>query len=77
VQTINYSTKDLGEAAMLLCKGQTIERLERKGNICWFVYTDPKSCLVLSNHYYFGELTVNARSYFESVNRLKKLIFNR
>lgn len=75
-QTEEYKTKDLPESAALLYKNQKLIRIEKQGKICWFVFFDKSACENLSKEFFFGELTVNAREYYEAVVRLKHRIFS-
>lgn len=74
--TTEYSTKDLGEAGALIVKGQKLIRMDREGKICWFVFEDKEICERLSNQFFFGELYVNAREFYEALGRLKNRIFS-
>lgn len=71
-----YKTKDLAEAGALIIMEQKLIRIEREDRICWFVFTDVKKCQELSSEFFFGELLVNARVYYEALNRLKNRIFS-
>jgi len=75
--TTEYSTKDLGEAGVLIVKDQKLLRIDRKGKTCWFVFEDKEECERLSNQFFFNELLVNAREYYEVLRRLKNRIFSR
>jgi hypothetical protein len=75
-QTEIYKTKDLAEAAMLIVKGHELFRIDREGVICWFIFKNKDECEDLSNNYYFTEILVNARSFYEVMKRLKNLIFS-
>lgn len=70
-----YKTKDLAEASALLTKEQKLLRIEREGRICWFVFENRASCQQLSNKFFFDDLLVSARKYYESMMRLKNRIF--
>ncbi len=70
-----YKTRDLAEASALITKGQEIKRIEREGVICYFIFNDGETCKELSNKFFFGKLQVNAREFYESMNRLKNRIF--
>jgi len=71
-----YSTKDLGEAGVLIVKDQKLLRIDRKGKTCWFVFEDKEECERLSNQFFFGELQINAREFYDALNRLKQKIFS-
>ena len=70
-----YKTKDLAEAGVLIIKKKQLIEIERQGKICWFIFDDKKLCERISNEFFFGELLVNAREYYEALNRLKSRIF--
>lgn len=72
-----YKTKDLAEAGGLIVKKQNLIRIDRKGTVCWFVFQDKKMCEEIANKFFFGEVLVNAREYYEVLNRLKNRIFSR
>jgi hypothetical protein len=70
-----YRTRELSEAAVLLLKGQHLLEINRIGKISWFVFEDKRQCEKISNEFFFGELLVNARTYYETITRLKGRIF--
>lgn len=72
-----YKTKDLAEAAALVVKKTPLLDIERDQSTCWFVFENKKECERLSNLFFFGELLVNAREYYEVMARLKNRIFSR
>ncbi len=71
-----YKTKDLAEAGALIVKKQSLLNIERNGKVCWFIFADGESCQKMSNNFFFGEFLVNARDYYEALNRLKNRIFS-
>ncbi len=71
-----YKTKDLPEAAALIYKKQNLLRIDRQGRICWFIFDNKIECEQLSRDFFFGELIVNARAYYEIVVSLKHKIFS-
>lgn len=75
-QTEGYKTKDLAESAALIIKNIRLIRIDREGRICWFVFDNKEECEKLSNQFFFGELQVNAREYYEALGRLKNRIFS-
>ena len=72
-----YSTKDLAEAAAILTIGGDLEKIERTGDICWFLFKDYQKCRDWSELYFYGDLIVNAREFDQSLKRLKQMIFNK
>lgn len=72
-----YSTRDIGEAASLIVRKQKLIRIDRDNRICWFVFENIEECKKLSSDFFFGELLINARDYYEALGRLKNRIFSR
>lgn len=70
-----YKTKDLAEATALTTTGNNPTRIERDGKTCFFIFNNKEKCIDISNKYFFGKLTVNARDFYESMTRLKNRIF--
>jgi hypothetical protein len=70
-----YKTRDLAEATALITTGNNLLRIDRHSSICFFIFDNATQCQVISNKYFFGELNVNARNYYESMVRLKNRIF--
>lgn len=76
MKTDIYKTKDLAEAGVLIIKKQKLIRMDREGRICYFVFENKTECEKLSSQYFFGEILVNARNYYETLNILKSRIFS-
>ena len=72
-----YVTKDLSEAASLVCKGAKLLRLQQESDFFWFVFQNKSSCEELSNAYWNGELQVSAKSYSNTLKELKDRLFSR
>lgn len=72
-----YLTRDIGEAATLIVKKKKLIRIDRDNRICWFVFENIEECKKLSSDFFFGELLINARDYYEALGRLKNRIFSR
>jgi hypothetical protein len=70
-----YRTKDLAEASALITTGNILVRIERENKVCFFVFDNRTNCQAISNKYFFGELSVNARNFYEAMVRLKNRIF--
>lgn len=70
-----YRTRDLAESAALIVQHQRLIQVEREGRICWFLFENKETCEQISNQFFFGELSVNARDYQEAIARLKNRIF--
>lgn len=71
-----YLTKDLGEAAALLCRDIKLLRLQKENNFFWFVFENIKECQVSSNNYWFKRLLVNAKTFKDALDTLKNRIFS-
>lgn len=71
-----YKTKDLAEASFLLAKGKTLQRIEREGKICWFIFLNELECKQLTDLFWFGDSTVNGKSFYEAIQTLKNRIFS-
>jgi len=76
METQQYKTKDLAEAACLITTKKRLVQVDRNSSICWFVFDDQKACEALSREFFFGEVLVNARDFYEALNRLKHKIFS-
>ena len=76
VNNADYRTKHLAEAAMLLTMRRVLVEIEREGNVCFFVFENKKRCEELSKQFFFDTLLVNARDYYDAMNRLKNRIFS-
>ena len=75
-QTETYKTKDLGESAALIIKNMRLIRIDREGRICWFVFEKNRESEEITKEFFFADLMVNAREYFETIRRLKSLIYS-
>ena len=75
--TNEYQTKNIGEAAGFIAKNIKLIRIDRENEVCFFVFEKKSECEKLSKDFFFGELLVNARIFFESEKRLKQLIFTK
>ena len=70
-----YKTKDLSESAALLLSKQHLLEIKREGKICWFIFENKQECAQISDKFFFGDLLVNAREYYQALATLKKRIF--
>lgn len=68
---MEYKTKDLPEVAALIIKKQKLLSTRRDGNIFWFVFEFDRHCEEISTAYYYGDLQVNAREFYETMKMLK------
>jgi len=75
METQEYKTKDLGEAAALLERGVKLCRLDRYPRHIMFIFEDSKATANVSYLYYFGKLMVIAKAYNEALQTLKDRVF--
>jgi hypothetical protein len=75
IQTENYRTRDLAEAAALTVMKRVFINIEKDGHTCWFIFENKARCEQISHQFFFDTLLVNAREYHEALSRLKKRIF--
>ena len=72
-----FKTKDLSEATALLTLGSKIVGTEKVDKTIWFIFEDEPKSQEIVKEFWFGECLVNARSYHDSLNKLKTLIFKK
>jgi len=71
-----YKTKDLGEAAALVCKSAKLLGLQKENDFYWFVFSNTRFCEEISNKYWFSnDLLVNAKTYQDALRTLKDRLF--
>lgn len=70
-----YITKDLGEAAALVCSSAKLLRLQKESKFFWFIFANKPFCEQLANDYWSGDLKINARQYNEALRSLKDRLF--
>ena len=73
-----FRTKDLNEAAFILCKGARLLRLEKDEmtNDFYFVFVG-RNCEDLANQFWAREGSVPAKDYSDSLRTLKDRLFAR
>lgn len=74
--TEEFSVKDLGEAAVLLMAGIPLMEVRTTDGVCWFVFDNKDQCRAISNSYWFSEYLVDAKTFRETMSRLKNRIFS-
>jgi hypothetical protein len=77
LQSVAFKTKDLAEGALLLAKGQHLNELKWDRDVCWFVFENADTCREISNQFWFGKCPVDAKTFSDSINKLKNRIFSR
>lgn len=70
------AVKDLGEAAVLLMAGMSLVEIKNIEGIYWFVFDDKNQCQTISDSYWFSNYSVDAKTFRETMNRLKNRIFS-
>jgi len=70
-----YCTRDRPEAAVLYSHHQKLLRLKKEAEHFIFVLRDKQTCEKLANAFLNRELTVDAKTYAESLRTLKDKIF--
>jgi hypothetical protein len=71
-----YKTRDLGESAALLLSNAHLVNFAREGKIVWFYFEDAAIYKKLSDEYFFGQIKVNARDFYQAMTKLKNRIFS-
>lgn len=70
-----YATKDLGEAAALICSSAKLLRLQKENKFFWFIFADKTICEQLASEYWVGSLKLPALPYSEALRSLKDRLF--
>jgi len=70
-----YITKDLPLASALLSLRQRLLHLKNEGSHFIFIFQNNRTCEKLANAFLNRELTVDAKTYAESLRTLKDKIF--
>jgi hypothetical protein len=73
-----YRTSELNIIALLMASECTIHRLERTGRSgkkVFFHFLNPNRCEKIEREYYNNEATVSAKTYAESMDSAKQLIY--
>ena len=70
-----YLTRDIGEATALVATGLPMRDIQWKNDTAFFIFRDPKRCEDLAREYYFGNLTINARIFYETIRTVKRKLY--
>lgn len=70
-----YATKDLGEAAALLCSSAKLLKLQKENKFFWFIFANKSLTEQLANEYWSGGLKLPAKQYSEALRSLKDRLF--
>ncbi len=74
MNTDEYKTKDLGEAAAIYSSNIKLLRLDNGNNFYWFIFEN-KNTKAIANSYWSGELKLKAKTYNDSLRSLKERVF--
>jgi len=69
-----HTTRDLGEASALISRDCPLSSLQWKDDTAFFVFDDPRA-VALSHDYFYGELSINARTYYDNLRMLKRRLY--
>jgi len=72
-----YTTKDLGEAAVLLTRGFTLLNTEWRGEVAYFVFENYEEAKKLAYEYNFGGIEVPAKTFHDNMILIKRKILAR
>lgn len=70
-----FVSKDLHIAALCYAKGLKLDRIERQGRVCWFLFVDKKRGEKLQQDFITKSVDVNAKDYSDALRTLKDLLF--
>ena len=72
-----YTTKDLGEAAVLLTKGFTLVDTEWRGEVAYFLFDNYEEAKKVAHQYNFGGIQVPAKVFHDNIVSIKRKILAR
>ena len=67
-----YQTKDIGLSCSLVCSNQPIKTILWKDAVAYFIFADQAACDALSQRYNLGQLSVDARTYYDTLRGVKR-----
>ncbi len=70
-----FTTKDLYLSALCYAKGLKLERVDRQGRVCWFLFADKSRGEQLQRDFITKTVEVNAKEYTDALRTLKDLLF--
>jgi hypothetical protein len=76
MQDAGFTTKDIGLCAALAATGQPIKTILWKDNIAYFLFPDRVTCDELQQRYYLGQLSVDARTYYDTLRGIKRRLYS-
>jgi len=71
-----FTTKDLYLSALCYAKGLRLERVDRQGRVCWFLFADKRRGEQLQQQFIAKTVEVNAKEYTDALRTLKDLVFS-
>lgn len=70
-----FVTKDLYLSALLYAKGIRLQKIDRQGRVCWFIFEDKNQSQLLYQKFIDKAVDVNAKDYTDALRTLKDLVF--
>lgn len=70
-----FQTRDLSEAALLYLHNLKLLRLLKEDDYVWFIFANKAEATELSNRFWQKTISVDAKSYAETLRFLKDRIF--
>lgn len=70
-----FVSKDLYLSALCYAKGLKLEKIDRQGRVCWFLFADKSRGEKLQRDFITKTVDVNAKDYTDALRTLKDLVF--
>lgn len=70
-----FVSKDLYLSALCYAKGVKLQRVNRQGRVCWFVFENKELGEQLQQGFITKTVEVNAKEYSDALRTLKDLLF--
>lgn len=72
----NYELKDLYLSSLLYSEGIKFIGINKRNNVCWFVFEDKKKCEEIIQLYWKNELTGKIKAFTDAIRTLKDMIYS-
>lgn len=72
-----FETKDQFIASILYACGQTFRSSGWRNSACYFKFENPEKCERIVSDYYMGDLKVDAKKLFDSLQTIKGIIYGK
>ena len=76
VPNLFYETRDLYEASAIRSLNHSVIDVKKEDGVCYFVFDNKQDCEDIVNDYRNRKLTVNAKSFTESIKTMKNFIYS-